>query len=525
MPARQLIWFRNDLRIHDQEVLTQALRNGDEIIPLYCFDPRQFGKTSFGFPKTSGYRAQFLCESVADLRQSLQRLGSDLIIRQGKPEDIIPELIQQLNITSLGFSEAVTPDEIAVETAVNAAVRSLKTEIKSVWGATLYHRDNLPCKLSKVPDLFTHFRKIVEADCKVYENFPTPPGLSHLPPDLERGALPTLNDLGVEPLQIDSRAVLQFKGGETAGQQRLQDYFWDGDYLKNYQKTRNGMLGADYSTKFSPWLALGCLSPRDIYWQVQDYKVERIKNDSTYWITFSLLWRDYFHFMAAKHGSKLFQGSGLRGVALPWQQHPEQFEHWCQGETGFPLIDANMRELRLTGFISNRGRQNVASFLTKNLGIDWRMGAEWFESLLIDYDPCSNWGNWNLSAGLGPDAQTFRFLNLQKQGKEFDPEGLYIKHWLRELQDVPTHKIHEPWKMLQAEQRQCGVTLGQDYPVPMVDMFKSAKANEQAYNAAMPAPTTTEKNEKAKPRDKRDWRGHKGRSHPPSKPSPPRLRD
>ena len=523
MSARQLIWFRNDLRIHDHEVITQALRNGDEIIPLYCFDPRQFGITSFGFPKISGYRAQFLLESVADLRQNLQLLGSDLIIRQGNPEEIIPKLIQQLDIASLGYHEAVIPDAIEVETAVKAAVKPLKTELKSVWGGTLYHRDNLPCRPSKVPNLFANFRKIVEADCKVYENFPTPPGLSALPSGLEIGVLPTLSDLSVEPLQADSRAVLQFKGGETAGKQRLQDYFWDGDHLQNYQKTRNGMLGADYSCKFSPWLALGCLSPRYIYWQVQDYKVERVKNDSTYWITFSLLWRDYFHFMAAKHDDKLFKLEGLRGVALSWQQDTEQFERWCQGQTGFPLIDANMRELKLTGFISNRGRQNVASFLTKNLGIDWRMGAEWFESFLIDYDPCSNWGNWNLSAGLGPDAQVFRFLNLKKQAKDFDPEGLYVKHWLPELKDVPTHKIHEPWKMLKVEQEDSGITIGIDYPSQMVDMFKSAKANEKAYKAAMPAPPKTE--EKAKKRDKQDWRGQKKKSHPQYQPGPPRPKE
>jgi len=523
MPARQLIWFRNDLRIHDHEVITQALRNGDEIIPLYCFDPREFSETQFGFPKTGGYRAQFLLESVADLRQSLQRLGSDLVIRQGQPEEIIPELIQQLDITRLGYHEAAASNAIAIEAAVTSAIRPLKTELKPFWGSTLYHRDNLPCKPSKVPDQFAFFRKIAEADCKVYENFPTPYTLPPLPEGLEAGALPTLDELGVEPVIPDSRAVLPFKGGETAGQQRLQDYFWDGDHLRNYQKTRGGMLGADYSCKFSPWLALGCLSPRYIYWQVQDYKVERIKNDSTYWITFSLLWRDYFHFMAAKHGDKLFRAEGLCGVALPWQQDPEPFEHWCQGQTGFPLVDANMRELKLTGFISNRGRQNVASFLTKNLGIDWRMGAEWFQSLLIDYDPCSNWGNWNLSAGLGPEAQAFRFLNLQKQAKDSDPEGLYVKHWLEALRDIPTRKIHEPWKMLRVEQEQSGVTVGVHYPKQMVDMFKSARANEKAYKAAMPAQPKVEN--KAKQREKQDWRGQKKRSHPQYQPGPPRPKD
>ncbi len=523
MSARQLIWFRNDLRLHDHAVIAQALYDVDDIIPLYCFDPKEFGPTSFGFPKTEGYRAQFLIESVADLRQSLQHLGSDLVIRQGHPEAVIPELIQQLNVTSLGYHEATAPEGLEIEKAVKAAIKPLKIELKAAWGATLYHRDNLPCKPTKVPDSFSYFRKIIEADSKVYDTFDNPTKLPALPQGVEPGALPTLNDLGVEPLVPDSRAALAFKGGETAGKQRLQDYFWNDDHLQHYQKTRNGMLGADYSCKFSPWLALGCLSPRYIYWQIQDYKLERVKNDSTDSVTFSLLWRDYFHFMAAKHGKKLIQVEGLRGVALPWQQDSERFEQWCKGQTGFPLIDANMRELRLTGFISNRGRQNVASFLTKNLGIDWRMGAEWFESLLIDYDPCSNWGNWNLSAGLGPEAQTFRFLNLKKQAKDFDPEGLYVKYWLPELQAVPTHKIHEPWKMLKVEQEESGVTIGVDYPSQMVDMFKSAKANEKAYKAAMPAQPKKEK--KAKQGEKQDWRGQKKRSHPQYEPGPPRSKE
>lgn len=523
MPARQLIWFRTDLRLHDHAVITQALYDVDEIIPLYCFDPRDFETSRFGFPKIRGYRAQFLLESVADLRQTLQQLGSNLIIRQGHPEEIIPELIQQLGIARLGYHEATAADAIAVETAVKAAVKPLKIDLQAAWGATLYHRDNLPCKPTKVPDSFAYFRKIVEAEGKVYETFDSPTELPALPEELEVGALPTLTDLGVEPLSPDRRIVLAFTGGETAGKQRLQQYFWDGDHLQHYQKTRNAMMGADGSCKFSPWLALGCLSPRYIYWQLQDYKLERVKNDSTYWITFSLLWRDYFHFMAAKYGEKLFQIEGLRGVVLPWQRDRERFEQWCEGQTGFPLVDANLRELKLTGFMSNRGRQNVASFLTKNLGLDWRMGAAWFESWLIDYEPCSNWGNWNLSAGLGPDAQSFRFLNLKKQAEEFDPEGLYVKYWLTELKDVPTHKIHEPWKMLQAEQEESGVTIGVDYPSQMVDMFKSAKANEKAYKAAMPVQPKAKN--KAKQREKQDWRGQKKRSHPKYQPGPSRPKD
>lgn len=255
--------------------------------------------------------------------------------------------------------------------------------------------------------------------------------------------------------------------------------------MRIYKDTRNGMLGTDYSSKFSPWLSLGCLSPRYIYKQVLQYEDQRVRNDSTYWLIFELLWRDYFRFICAKHGNKIFYPSGLQGISIPWKQDWQRFDLWREGKTGYPLVDANMRELAVTGFMSNRGRQNVASFLTKNLGVDWRMGAEWFESRLIDYDVCSNWGNWNYGAGVGNDARGFRFFNISKQAKDYDPQGDYVKHWLSELANLPANKVHEPWKLTIDEQKQYGVILGVDYPQPIVDLFKSAEANEKLYNAAI----------------------------------------
>jgi deoxyribodipyrimidine photo-lyase len=226
---------------------------------------------------------------------------------------------------------------------------------------------------------------------------------------------------------------------------------------------------------------LGCLSPRFIYKQVKEYEAKQVKNDSTYWLIFELLWRDFFRFICAKHGNKIFRKSGLQGIRIPWQEDWERFRLWQEGKTGFPLVDANMRELAATGFMSNRGRQNVASFLTKNLGINWQMGAEWFESLLIDYDVCSNWGNWNYTAGVGNDARGFRYFNIAKQSRDYDPQGEYIRYWLPELASIPADKIHEPWKLSGEEQKRLGVRVGLDYPHPIVDFFGSVKANEKIF--------------------------------------------
>lgn len=479
--SRILIWYRNDLRLHDHQPLHAALTARADVIPLYCWDDRLFGTTSFGFPKTGAWRAFFLWESVADLRAQLRSRGSDLLLRRGLPETVIPPIAQELKISAVYFHKEVTSEEIAVEEALQHNLARVGVKVKSFWGTTLYHPEELPFNIRQIPEIFTQFRKQVEKKSTVSPSLPTPTNLPPLPAGIELGEMPDK----FEPPVLDQRAVMQFTGGERAGRERLEEYFWKQDCLKAYKQTRNGMLGANYSSKFSPWLANGCLSPRFIYEQVKEYESQRMKNDSTYWLVFELMWRDYFRFICAKHGKKIFRKSGLQGINIPWKEDHSQFALWQQGMTGFPLVDANMRELAATGFMSNRGRQNVASFLTKNLGINWQMGSEWFESQLIDYDVCSNWGNWNYTAGVGNDARGFRYFNIQKQSQNYDLQGEYVKHWLPELQNIPANKVHEPWKLSAAEQRRYNVRLGVDYPQPMVDLWKSVQAAEKIYNAAL----------------------------------------
>ncbi|MGA1624603.1 MAG: FAD-binding domain-containing protein, partial [Prochlorothrix sp.] len=208
---------------------------------------------------------------------------------------------------------------------------------------------------------------------------------------------------------------------------------------------------------------------------------------STYWMVFELLWRDFFRFTAAQAGSTLFRSSGIQGLDVPWTVDWELFDRWRSGQTGYPFVDANLRELAATGFMSNRGRQNVASFLTKNLGLDWRMGAEWFESLLIDYDGCSNWGNWNYTAGVGNDGRGFRYFNLVKQARDYDPQGDYVRHWIPELAAIPGDRIHQPWMLTQADRDRWGLAMPLDYPDRCVDFWQSLKHQEQQFPSD-PAP-------------------------------------
>lgn len=483
---RILIWYRRDLRLHDHQPLHHAHQQNGEIIPLYCFDPREFKTTSFGFPKTGAHRGQFLRESVADLRNRCQKRGGNLLVRQGKPETIIPELCRQGKIDAVYWHREVTAEETTVENRLQKHLRAQGVTVKTFWGATLHDPQDLPFGIPQIPELFTQFRKAVEKEAAIAPALAAPSTLPALPPELETGSIPTLEALGLCPPEGDRRGVLSFTGGETAALARLESYFWEGDRLKTYKQTRNGLLGADYSTKFSPWLALGCLSPRWVAAAVDRYETERIANDSTYWLIFELLWRDYFRWIAAKHGHQIFQAAGLQGVPIPWKLHWPQFERWQAGETGIPFVDANMRELKSTGFMSNRGRQNVASFLTKNLGLDWRLGAEWFESQLIDYDVCSNWGNWNYGAGVGNDARGFRYFNIPKQARDYDPQGDYVRHWLPELKQIPGEQVHQPWKIPTRDLGdRYGVILGDNYPRPLVDLHQSVKENERIYQKAL----------------------------------------
>lgn len=475
---RILIWYRNDLRLHDHEPLFRARKTQGQIVPFYCFDPREFGKTQFDFPKTGSFRANFLQASVANLRENLKKQGSDLVIRMGKPEIIIPELVTAVKITDIFYYAEVTAEEVQVEKNLKKQLTPLGVKLTSYWGATLHHLDDLLLEINNLPDVFTQYRKQIEKTAPIRTCFPPPNELPPLPTEIPSGKLPTLEELGVDFVPADPRGVLKFVGGESAGVSRLKDYIWEADCLQVYKKTRNGMLGENYSSKFSPWLAKGCLSPRYIYEQVQTYEATRVKNESTYWLIFELMWRDYFRWVCLKYGNAVFYQTGLKGVRMPWQQDWKRFQLWQAGKTGYPLVDANMREIASTGYMSNRGRQNVASFLTKNLGIDWRMGAEWFESLLIDYDVCSNWGNWNYTAGVGNDAREFRYFNIPKQSKTYDAQGEYLRHWLPELRNIPGDFIHEPWKLSRDQQKAYGVILGVDYPRPIVDFIKSIKANQ-----------------------------------------------
>lgn len=473
MKRRAIVWFRQDLRIHDNEALTNALRMADEVVPIYVFDPRVFeGRTRFGFPKTGKFRARFILESVADLRRNLRELGGDLIVRTGLPEEIIPDLAAHLKASWVLCNRERTREEVLVQDAMEQNLWPMGVELLYSRGKMLFHTQDLPMPVPHTPDVFSQFRKENEQITPVRPPLPSPVALPPLPVGLDPGGLPEWSTWGHEPFETDPRAVLPFRGGETEGLARLRYYFWEKDLAATYKESRNGLVGGDYSTKFSVWLAQGCLSPKMIYHELKRYERERVGNESTYWIYFELLWRDFFRLMGKKHNNRIFLKGGPQNKPdRHLKNDRELFERWANGQTGVPFVDANMRELAATGFMSNRGRQNVASFLVKDLKVNWQMGAEWFESLLIDYDPTSNWSNWNYVAGVGSDPREDRYFNILTQAKHYDPRGDYVRLWCPELARVPQEFIHRPDLLTASDRQQHG--LG-DYPKPMVRMEKWA---------------------------------------------------
>ncbi len=474
MKRRAIVWFRQDLRLHDNEAIQTALRMAEEVIPVYVFDERVFkGTTRFGFPKTGKYRAQFILECVEELRQSLLTIGSGLIVRVGKPECLIAEMARQLKVSWVLCNRERTQEEVLVQDALEQKLWGVGVELLYSRGKMLFHTQDLPMPVQHTPDIFTQFRKENESITPIRAPLPSPTSMPALPHELETGEIPDLPALGHAPFEPEARSVYRFKGGETEGLRRLRHFLWESNAVATYRDTRNGLLGADNSSKFSPWLSAGCLSPKFIYHEIKRYERERLSNESTYWLFFELLWRDFFRLMGKKYGNRIFLKNGPQNKPLRHlKNNPEQFALWAEGRTGVPFIDANMRELNATGWMSNRGRQNVASFLVKDLKVNWQMGAEYFESLLIDYDPCSNWGNWNYVAGIGSDPREDRYFNILTQARNYDPQGDYVRLWCPELQNVPNEKIHRP-DLLTSGERQAYRVNG--YPKSVVRIEKWAQ--------------------------------------------------
>lgn len=417
--------FRNDLRLFDNPAFLKASLESDVLLPLYCHPNNEF--IDKDTPRIGIHRQVFLSQALHQLKSNLKSLHSDLLEVNGNIFEHVKKVSEEIGATKIIFEKIIAPEELDQE----MSIRSIGIPVETFWQSSMLEPTNLSFDLKNMPDIFTDFRKLIEAK-KIKINPPThlPEGLPPLPEKNIEFKSNTNFDTSMK-YKHSSFPYLenQFHGGEENALAHLEDYF--AKKLPNtYKETRNQLYGVTFSTKFSPWLSLGAISARYIAFRIKEFEKQYGANESTYWVWFELLWRDYFRFIHFKFGKKLYSKNGLSHNNNLTSHNDKNFNKWIQGETGNDLIDAGMKELRFTGYLSNRMRQIVASYLIYDLGCDWRKGALWFESKLIDYDVYSNQGNWLYIAGLGTDPRGGRKFNTQKQNLEYDPNNTYKKMWL-----------------------------------------------------------------------------------------------
>lgn len=433
-----ILWFKNDLRLDDNPALNRAA-TADTLICVYCVDHRFNATTVYDTPKMGRYRQAFIGETLTALGAELRRRGAQLVVCRGEPEHRLPELASALAVGTIWAEAEIAPEESTQIERVRAALGN-ETVLHTTPGNTLYQAADLPFAVADIPRTYTRFRKAVEQRIAVSAPLAAPQRL----PGPPKAAAPMLERRSRIDWPINDTA---FSGGENAAQERLDHYFWRSHGIAQYEQTRNGLLRLDDSSKFSPWLASGCISARRIAAAIADYEAQVVANKPTYWLLFELCWREFFHWILAAEGGRLFQHGGIQGrTDRPTAAEPELLQAWQHGRTGLPFVDAGMRELAATGYLSNRARQNVASYLARDLGQDWRYGAAWFEAQLVDYDAASNWGNWATVAGVGTDKRDQRF-DVLAQAERYDPQAAYITYWIPELGALPVAERHRPWQV------------------------------------------------------------------------------
>ena len=412
-----IYWFRSDLRLRDNPAFALACKESHCLLPIYIHQTYLEEKTAWGFPRLANHRKVFLESSLKELRVQLRSMGSELLEVSGDTLKVFQDLRSQLDISRIYCEQIEAPEELEQVTIL----RNAGFNLQLTWQSSMLDPQTLPFQLEDMPDVFTQFRQQVEKhQLRFASPIDAPIRIPPLPGNSKGSGRVTSSNAVT--------ANLVFLGGESEAFLHLEQYF-NRRLPDTYKQTRNQLIGMDYSSKFSPWLALGCISARSIAKKLTDYESSHGANDGTYWLWFELLWRDYFRFLHFKYGNQLYQSRGLSTESSnPFIE--TKFKQWASGDTGQPLVDAGMRELQATGYLSNRMRQIVASYWIYNMKGDWQAGAAWFESQLIDYDVYSNQGNWLYIAGKGTDPRGGRPMNLVKQTQDHDPDGVYRKIWL-----------------------------------------------------------------------------------------------
>ncbi|WP_404340750.1 DASH family cryptochrome [Pseudoalteromonas mariniglutinosa] len=427
MKKRILYWLQNDLRIDDNAILTSLQDQHCELDIVFVIEPRWFKASNYQQKPYGEHKFRFLIQSLHALEHALFARGQTLHVIEGEPITVLKQRIEQQAIEQVFYSQQIGLYEQRQLSTLQTLLP--KVTFLGILQDTLLQEHELPCALAELPTSFTPFRKQIEAQHIAINTSLV--SSERLPPPITLCAQKPL----AQWLETDTCDAL-LQGGLYAATEHCKQYF-SSRSASSYKLTRNALDGFATTTKFSPWLAFGCISARQIYQAVEVYEQQVGSNESTYWIKFELLWREFFKWHALQVKQRLFSFKGQRKTKPLTTFIANRFMQWCHGNTPYPLVNAIMHELNTTGYIANRSRQIAASCLVNELQVDWRYGAAYFEQQLIDYDVAVNWGNWQYIAGVGADPRGGRHFNIAKQTAQFDPEHRYVKKWAGNTQCPP----------------------------------------------------------------------------------------
>ncbi|KZZ57499.1 hypothetical protein A3762_10030 [Oleiphilus sp. HI0125] len=420
--ATGLVWLSEDLRLHDNPLIERAANECQELIFCYFVDPSELKRDIYGCQPLGIHRRQFLAESLLIMHDRLKELGQTLNVFLARPIPSIESICSNLPITHVYRSTPVAFNE----SQSWAQLKSMLPDVNmiSVETRCLFSAAEIEFQADSFPATFSKFRRLAER-----LNVRVPNGeIRSLPPSLSLLAF-NFDRLILDPWVLNKQPIA--RGGEDTALDHLHDYF-SSTAANTYKQTRNAFDGWENSSKWSFWLANGSLSVKQAAQALKEFQVVHGENEDNGWLMFELLWREYFQWYARAFNKRMFLVDGLfdqEKRKLRGTFYPQRFKQWCAGNTPYPIVNACMRQLNATGYMSNRGRQIVASALINELGLDWRCGASYFEQQLIDYDPASNWGNWQYIAGVGADPRGGRQFNLKKQTQMYDPNGEFIAKW------------------------------------------------------------------------------------------------
>jgi len=445
--SRGLHWFRNDLRLRDNSALNALAARVDRWLPVFVLDDRMLAGS--GAPRT-----RFLLDCLERLGRDLEARGIPLLVREGRAEEVLPKLLLETGARVLSFNEDATPFARRRDAAVRRAVERDGGTLLTRLDHVVFGSGEVRSASGGAYAVYSPYRK---AWWKRYREDPRPPERQRrLPPAIrgfEADRIPEPGELGRASGASDLPT-----GGEQAALRRL-DHFLE-NAAGRYHRDRD-RPDLDGTSRLSPYLRFGVISARECFDRgLQAGSADRaLRSGVGKWLD-ELVWREFYSAILEEHPRVLRESYRKEYDSLVWNDDPQGFAAWCEGRTGYPIVDAGMRQLRETGWMHNRVRMLVASFLTKDLLIDWRAGERFFFEHLVDGDPASNNGGWQWSASTGTDAQPyFRIFNPVTQGRRFDPEGRYVRRWLPELAELPNRHIHAPWESATRV----------DYPAPRVD--------------------------------------------------------